>query len=99
LTRASDIDVSNITAGAGQIILCSSAADQVSWESKEYPNSVFTRRLIESLGNKDTHLTDAYKAMKTKVEEEVLRDRAVVQTPMIKENWQGGDVEPLMVVP
>jgi tetratricopeptide (TPR) repeat protein len=37
--------------------------------------------------------------MKTKVEEEVLRDRSVVQTPIIKENWQGGEVSPLILVP
>jgi Tfp pilus assembly protein PilF len=100
LTRTTDIDVSSLTAGEGQIILCSSAADQVSWESKEYPNSVFTKRLIESLQSKgaDIHLTDAYKLMKTKVEEEVLRDRSVVQTPIIKENWHGGELEPLKEV-
>jgi len=100
LTRTTDIDVSSLTAGEGQIIVCSSAADQVSWESKEYPNSVFTKRLIESLASKgaDIHLTDAYKIMKAKVEEEVLRDRSVVQTPIIKENWHGGELEPLKAV-
>src|ERR1700733_2657789 len=96
LTRASDVNVATLTAGEGQIILCSSAADQVSWESKEYPNSVFTKKLIEALQIKgtDTDLVDAYKVMKDKVQEEVLRDRSVVQTPMIKENWQGGEVSP-----
>jgi hypothetical protein len=29
--------------------------------------------------------------MKSKVEEEVLRDRAEVQTPIIFRNWQGDD--------
>jgi Tfp pilus assembly protein PilF len=98
LTRDSDITVSTLKAGDGQIILCSSAADQVSWESKEYPNSVFTKKLIEALQiqGADTGLVNAYKVMKDKVQEEVLRDRSVAQTPMIKENWHGGEVSPLV---
>jgi len=101
ILRTHDLDVSTITAGAGQIVLCSSAADQVSWESKEYPNSVFTKRLIEAMQSKgtQTYLSDAYKLMKAKVEEEVLRDRSVVQTPIIKENWLGGEVSPLIAIP
>jgi hypothetical protein len=33
--------------------------------------------------------------MKGAVENEVLRDRAVVQTPIIKANWSGGELIPL----
>ena len=101
MKRTFDLDMSKVTAGDGQLVLCSSAADQVSWESKQYPNSVFTRRLIEALKAKgaSTSMTDAYKQLTTSVEQEVLRDRSVDQTPMFKDNWQGGDLAPLMAVP
>jgi tetratricopeptide (TPR) repeat protein len=101
LVRVPGVDVSKLTAGAGQVILCSSAADQASWESKEYPNGVFTRRLIESLSSRGsgTKLSDAYTEMKGAVENEVLRDRAVVQTPIIKANWSGGELIPLAPIP
>jgi uncharacterized caspase-like protein len=82
---------------AGQIVVCSSSSDQVSWESKEYPNSVFTRRLIQALDSQgtETTLTDAYKLMKAKVEEEVLRDRQTLQNPAIKQTFQGSSLKPL----
>jgi len=97
IKRVFDVDMSKVTAGDGQLVLCSSAADQVSWESKQYPNSVFTRRLIEALQSKgaSTSMTDAYKQLTTSVEQEVLRDRSVDQTPMFKDNWQGGQLAPL----
>jgi tetratricopeptide (TPR) repeat protein len=100
ITRTFDVDMSKLTAGEGQLVLCSSAADQVSWESKQYPNSVFTHRLIEALQTKgpSTSMTDAYKQLTTSVEQEVLRDRSVDQTPMFKDNWKGGDLSPLKPV-
>ncbi|MCA9803717.1 MAG: tetratricopeptide repeat protein [Cyanobacteria bacterium HKST-UBA02] len=94
LTRRFDFNLNDVGAGSGQIILCSSQSDQVSWESSKYPNSVFTRRLIEGLernGNA-TRLSEAFSYLKEHVEEEVLRDRAVVQTPVLKRKWSGYDV-------
>lgn len=85
----------NIEVGAGQLIIASSEADQISWESKSYPNGVFTRKLIEGLRQKgiETSLKDAYLYMKGRVEEEVLRDRAEVQTPVFIANmWKGNEV-------
>ncbi|MBX9719872.1 MAG: tetratricopeptide repeat protein, partial [Candidatus Obscuribacterales bacterium] len=49
LTRTAGLDPQAVKIGKGQMIICSSQANQVSWESKDYENSVFTRRLIESL--------------------------------------------------
>lgn len=87
-------DVAQLNMGTGQAVLCSSLADQISWESKSYPNSVFTRRLIEALrlkGDKTT-LTQAYEHLKDKVESEVLRDRGEEQTPVLNmKTWSGGD--------
>jgi uncharacterized caspase-like protein len=88
-----EIDPRQLKVGNGQIVVASSEANQLSWESKSYPNGVFTRRLIEALrqrGDK-TGLTEAFENMKLKVEEEVLRDRAEVQTPIIFRKWQGED--------
>lgn len=87
-------DVSKITMGTGQAVLCSSLADQVSWESKSYPNSVFTRRLIEALRSKGdkTKLGEAYEHLRDKVESEVLRDRGEEQTPVLNmKTWTGGE--------
>jgi tetratricopeptide (TPR) repeat protein len=80
--------------GSGQVILCSSLADQISWESKNYPNGVFTRRLIEALQCKgdDTSLSEAYKQLRQSVESEVLHDRGNLQTPQLSnKDWSGGD--------
>jgi len=93
LVREIAVDPGKLKLGEGQMLLASSEASQLSWESKSYPNGVFTRRLIEALrahGDK-TRLTDAFQNMKIKVEEEVLRDRAEVQTPIIFRKWQGED--------
>jgi tetratricopeptide (TPR) repeat protein len=94
LTRTAGLDLDQLNIGNGQAILCSSLADQVSWESKNYQNSVFTRRLLEALesnGDKTT-LTEAYLSLRDAVESEVLRDRGELQTPVLnKKQWQGGD--------
>ena len=94
LGRSSGVDLSKLSLGSGQIVLCSSLSDQVSWESKHYPNSVFTRRLIQALqcNGKDTSLSEAYANLKDAVGAEVLGDRGAVQTPNLSnKNWSGGD--------
>lgn len=94
LTRENNFDVENLKAGLGQAVLCSSLADQVSWESKQYENSVFTRRLIEGLKQRGdrTSLSEAYAHVKNEVESEVLRDRGELQTPVLNmKSWSGAD--------
>ncbi len=94
LFREPGINMRTVTFGAGQSILCSSQADQVSWESKKYPNSVFTKRLIEGLVSKGdkTTLTQAYEYVKDKVESEVMSDRGERQTPILDTTlWDGDD--------
>lgn len=93
--KASSSGVSSgVNVGTGQIVVASSDADQVSWESRHYPNGVFTRQLIEALRTRgpNTTVQEAYKIMRTKVEQEVLRSRAEIQTPILASNsWHGGD--------
>lgn len=94
LNRIIGMNPNHLKIGSGQMVLCSSLAEQVSWESKKYENSVFTKRLMEALRvNKDnTSLMQAYKRLKILVEEEVLRDRANLQTPILwNRDWQGKD--------
>lgn len=76
--------------GEGQLVICSSSKDQVSWESKNYPNSVFTRKLIEALSEAPRPVTEAFEQMKDDVQKEVLRDRASLQTPILwSKQWLG----------
>lgn len=95
LERAPGIDPTTVKVGRGQMLMCSCLADQVAWESKNYENSVFTRRLIEALqdgGDKST-LIETYKKLKVAVESEVLRDRGNLQTPLlVNKEWVGSDV-------
>lgn len=93
--RENAVDFKNITVGEGQIVVASSLSGQLSWESENYPNSVFTRRLIEGLRlkGKSTGINEAFSYMRGKVEDEVLRDRGEMQTPIIlTSGWSGGDL-------
>ena len=101
LRRGSLVDTRQVQPGSGQIVLTSSQADQVSWESRNYPNSVFTRRLLEGLrkDKSNAKLTEAFQYTRDKVEEEVLRDRAEVQTPLLITKWWKGDDLSLSITP
>jgi len=94
IARGRGINASELSLGSGQIVLCSSLANQISWESKNYPNSVFTKRLMEALqcNGADTTLKQAYEQLRASVGTEVLGDRGAVQTPdLANKNWTGGD--------
>lgn len=94
LVRVKNVDAEAIAQGTGQLVISSSLPSQVSWESKDVPNSVFTRYLIDGLkvkGDKTT-LGEAFNYMKDKVQNEVLRARGVLQTPVLKSKWQGSDI-------
>jgi tetratricopeptide (TPR) repeat protein len=95
-TTDAGFDAKQAAFGSGWMIICSSAKEQVSWESKDYENSVFTRRLIEALQTRQdkTTLLEAYKQLKVMVESEVLRDRGDLQTPvLLNKGWTGKDPE------
>lgn len=91
LVRASNINAEEVMQGTGQLVICSSKPDQVSWESKQYPNGVFTHRLIEALSLKgpQTELGDAYDRLRENVQQEVLHDRGELQTPVLMSLWEG----------
>lgn len=91
ITRSSMLNPDAITLGTGQVLLASSNSDQSSWESRTYANSVFTYRLMEALRMNGSNMIKAYQQMRPKVEQEVLRDRGKLQTPILIKRWSGED--------
>jgi len=99
LVRVGNFNLDDVT-GTGQLVISSSSPQQTSWESKRYPNGVFTRKLIEAMqvkGNSTT-VSDAFKHLQDSVEQEVHFDRVTDQTPMMLSKWNGEDLE-LSAVP
>ncbi len=94
LARAGNVDVDTIVQGTGQLVLSSSSPEQRSWESKRYQGSVFTKHLIEGLrkNGKMTKLGDAFGFLNEEVQREVMRDRGVLQNPVMKSKWEGSDL-------
>lgn len=91
LYRANNYDATQVAEGTGQLVICSSAPSQVSWESKRYENGVFTHHLIEGL-RKSPKFSDTYNYLKENVQAEVLADRGELQTPDLKSKWTGSDL-------
>lgn len=89
--RSTNFNADQIPIGSGQLVICSSAPDQVSWESKRYQNGVFTHHLIDSL-RKNPKLNDSYSYLKNQVQTEVLTDRGELQVPALKTKWTGSDL-------
>jgi|GEM_PF-4506522 len=91
LIRQHNFNADQIPIGTGQLVICSSAPEQVSWESKRYSNGVFTHHLIDSL-RKNPKLSDSYNYLKNQVQTEVLADRGELQVPALKSKWTGSDL-------
>lgn len=91
LHRANNVDAESIAQGTGQLVLSSSSQDQQAWESKDGPNSVFTRRLLEGLqvAGPATNINQCFDYVKDKVYGDVLRERGRLQTPVMKSQWNG----------
>lgn len=77
-----------IAQGTGQMVICSSAPDETSWESRNYDNGVFTHHLIEALRSKPK-MVEVFDYLKEQVRTEVLQDRGALQTPQLKSKWTG----------
>jgi uncharacterized caspase-like protein len=94
LMRQGNVNADEVAQGTGQLVISSSSPSQVSWESRNYQNSVFTRCLIDALrknGNATT-LGEAFQSMRDQVQEQVLKERGVLQTPILKSRWKGSDL-------
>lgn len=94
MRRVGNVNADAIAQGTGQLVITSSKPNQVSWESKQASNSVFTRHLISALrsNGQSTTLGAAFQRLREGVETEVLRDRGILQTPELKMNWHGADL-------
>jgi hypothetical protein len=95
LMRAANVDAEAVAQGTGQMVICSSQPSETSWESKSAMNSVFTKRLLEGLALKGpgTTLAEAFGYVKESVQQDVLRERGQMQTPVLKSKWQGDDLK------
>ena len=89
--RARNINADAVCQGTGQLVICSSEPNQVSWESASYPNGVFTHHLIDGLKQKGeyTSLGEAFEYVRDKTKTQVLRERGELQQPVLKSKWQG----------
>lgn len=94
LIRLGNFDSDSLLLGTGQLVICSSEPNQVSWESKRYENGVFTHQLIQALRAKGGKISiaDAFQQMKESVLSEVLKDRGELQSPVMKSHWSGKDL-------
>lgn len=94
ITRQGNVDSKALVAGTGQLVICSSAPSEVSWESERYKNGVFTRQLIEALrvNSGKVPLKQAFETLKKSVVEEVLYDRKELQTPVFSSKWSGDEL-------
>ncbi|MDZ4836244.1 MAG: caspase family protein [Candidatus Melainabacteria bacterium] len=94
MARDANVNIDSIVQGTGQLVLSSSSPDQRSWESKRYEGSVFTKHLIDGLrkGGKFTRLGEAFSYLDEETKREVLRDRGVLQSPIMKSKWEGKDL-------
>lgn len=87
----SNFDVNQLALGKGRVVLSSSLPEEVSWEMKDIHNSIFTRLLIDTLSNSPENLSlfDAFKTLKSSVQRTALKERGVLQTPVLKSTWVG----------
>lgn len=94
LARPANFDAEALAQGSGQMVICSSAPDQQSWESKRYANGIFTRKLLEALRIKgrQTTLGDALPYVQQSVSAEVQEDYGSRQTPSLRSKWDGNDL-------
>jgi uncharacterized caspase-like protein len=88
------IDPEGMASESGQAVICSSLPEEVSWESKQYQNSVFTHHLMAGLKSKGkaTSLADSFQYARQNVESEVWADRKSKQTPVMKSTWKRADL-------
>lgn len=91
-----NLDAAPLAQGTGQLVICSSKANQSSWESTRYKNGVFTHYLLEGLrkDNNMARMADAFTLMRDGVAAEVQLDRhGVSQTPVLQNTkWVGNDL-------
>lgn len=97
-SEAGNFKLDNLPIGEGQCLISSSSQDERSWESKHYPNGVFTHHLMEGL-RKNAKLQDVFGRLKQGVNAEVERDQGATQTPLVANSKWSGNAVVLAAVP
>jgi tetratricopeptide (TPR) repeat protein len=95
LMRHGGFDAEKLAQGTGQMIICSSADDQSSYESKKFPNGIFTHFLIERLrkGGAKAALDDQFiHDLKNDVCDAAISEWGEKQEPVMKSRWKGSDL-------
>ncbi|MBX9571124.1 MAG: caspase family protein [Candidatus Obscuribacterales bacterium] len=89
--KTGNFDAAQIAQGTGQVVLCSSAPNQMSCESVRYQNGVFTRQFINGMRSQGTMTTidDAFRYTRNAVANEVREDSGLSQTPVMNGAWKG----------
>lgn len=90
-----NMDAAKIAQGSGQLVICSSSPKEKSWESRRYPNGIFTRKLMDALtlNGAQTKLGDAFASIRDEVENEVREDHGIKQRPVLATaSWRGADL-------
>lgn len=93
--RVGNFDANALVEGSGKMVICSSAPEEQSWESKRYRNGVFTRNLLDGLRSNgpNTPLADAFKNAQDKIQDEVRQDHpGATQTPVLRTKWSGKEL-------
>lgn len=78
-----------------QLLVSSSDGHERSWESKRYPNSVFTRQMIDTLeANREYEKFESvFDSIQKRVSEEVAADhKGITQTPNFTGLWSGKEL-------
>lgn len=80
-----NVDTQSLAQSSGTLVISSSAPDQRAFESDSLKNSYFTSYLIEALSDRygKVSLDQAFNSMRERVQSSVLRDKGVLQTPVI----------------
>lgn len=93
IKRTTNIDLEKVPLGTGQIVISSSQSDQVSWELKDLPNGAFTYCLLDVLRKQqEAAVPEVFTKLQDRVQQTVLRERGVLQTPVLKSTWKGRPV-------
>jgi len=92
VNRAVDADA--VAQGTGQMVICSSSPQELSWESKQYPNGVFTHHFIQTLSQSGgmKPFNSIFQTLSEATRNEVMRDRSVMQTPVLRSAWSGDEL-------
>lgn len=92
ISRAVDADA--VAQGTGQMVICSSSPQELSWESKQYPNGVFTHHFIQTLSQSGgmKPFNSIFQTLSEATRNEVMHDRSVMQNPVLRSAWSGDDL-------